>query len=228
MTITGIQRHETISTERLLVRTQQVAGAVFATFVLFHLSNIFIAPLGIEAFNGYQRLLQQVYQFPLIEVGVVLGPLVCHAVAGIWLAILRRGRRGRRSLRARLHTWAGFFVLVVIGGHVLATRGASFFFGVFPEFQGLSFSLWYALAYFYPYYFLLAVAGFCHASNGLRMVLSLNGVNIPRRVQSIATAVVAVLVALSLLSLGGFLFDVGNPADNDFARLAETLFGIEI
>ena len=67
-----------------------------------------------------------------------------------------------------LHRYAGFFLLVFIGGHIVAVRGASWFYDVYPGFEGLAFSIAAVPGYFYPYYFLLAVAGFYHGINGSR------------------------------------------------------------
>lgn len=216
-------------TETRLKQAQAIAGALFGTFVLIHLSNIAIAPFGVDAFNTYQRALRQFYQHPIIELLVVMGPLLVHAGAGIWLYFIRRQRpmSARRPLLQRLHTWAGCFLLLVIVGHVLAVRGPSFFYGVFPEFEGLSFSLWYFPAYFYPYYFLLALAGFYHATNGLRTLAARQGVRISRDVQVWATVIAALWILVALLSLGGVLTDVGNQSDHGFAQLTSRLTGMD-
>lgn len=227
MTSFDAPMRQSFGVERALVKAQITAGALFATFVTLHLSNILIAPLGIDAFNSYQQILRVFYQHPVIEITIVIAPLVVHAVAGVGLAIIRK-KRGPRPLRARFHTWAGFFLLLFIGGHVLATRGPSFFFGVFPGFEGLSFSLWYVPWYFYPYYFLLGLAGFYHASGGIIRALARQGLRVKQHHHYAATAIIGALLIVSLLALGGHLFETGHPADNDYARLGQQLFGIEI
>lgn len=213
--------------ERRLMHVQAVAGALFAVFVLLHLSNIALAPFGPEVFNQYQRVIRQVYQFPLIELLLVLGPLLVHAVVGVWLYLIRRGGRSERPLRARLHSWAGVFLLVFIFGHILAVRGPSYFFGVYPEFEGLHFSLWYFPHYFFPYYFLLTMAGFFHAGNGLRMIAARQGLHVSPATQLTVMMIAAAWIALSLMALGGLLFTLGNPADSEFAQLGASLFGLD-
>ena len=213
--------------ERTLRRAQAVAGALFALFVLLHLSNIAIAPFGIEAFNSYQRTIRQFYQYPLVELGIVILPLTVHMIAGIWLILLRHGHRVKRPLRARLHSWAGGFLMLVIVGHILAVRGSSFFYDVFAEFQGLSFSLWYFPAYFYPYYFLLALAGFYHATGGLLRFAAMRGLRMSPRTHGWITLVAAAWIVISLAALGGWLFDTGDVAAHPFATLLGDLSGMD-
>lgn len=122
-----------IDLEQGLVRSQAVAGALFFLFLLLHLSNILLAPLGAEVFNEYQRTVRALYQYPVIELVIVMIPIVVHAVAGVSLYFLRRGKKAVRSLRARLHTWAGVFLLLVIVGHVIAVRGGLPFFMAFSR-----------------------------------------------------------------------------------------------
>ena len=235
MTATEVatQSREPVGVDRTVARLKQaqaVAGAVFSIFVLLHLSNMALAPLGAETFNHYMGSLRQVYQIPLVEIVLVLGPIAVHAIAGIWLWLIRRREapHSKRPLVSRLHTWAGCFLLVFIVGHILAVRGSSYFYGVFPNFEGLAFSIWYFPAYFVPYYFLLALAGFYHATNGLRMLAARQGWIISRQSQLAVTMIAAAWIALSLSALGGLLFDVGNPADNDFARLSAELLNLDL
>jgi succinate dehydrogenase/fumarate reductase cytochrome b subunit len=184
-----------------------------------------LPPLGIEAFNAYQQSIRSFYQHPLIELVIVIGPILAHAIAGIWLFVPRRKQPQRqRPLLSRLHSWAGCFLLLFILGHIAAVRGPSFFADVFPEFEGVAFSLWYLPYYFYPYYFLLALAGFYHATNGLRTIAARNGIAISRSIQINATVIAAIWIAVSLLSFGGVLVPVENPADNDFARLLGSIW----
>ncbi len=213
--------------EKRLVNTQEIAGSLFSVFVILHLSNIFLAPMGVETFNQYQRFIRQFYQNPVIEIGVVIGPLLVHAASGIWLYFLRRGRNLRRPLPSRVHAWAGLFLLLFIGGHILAVRGSSFFFGVYPEFEGLSFSLWFFPAYFYPYYFLLALAGFYHVTNGLRTLAARRGIRVPIKAQMSVSVIAAIWIMISLMSLGGIFFDVPGQTDNEFARLAAELTNMD-
>ncbi|MFT7219819.1 MAG: succinate dehydrogenase/fumarate reductase cytochrome b subunit [Candidatus Azotimanducaceae bacterium] len=118
-------------------------------------------------------------------------------------------------------------MLLFIVGHILAVPGSSFSYGVFPEFEGLSFSLWYFPVYFYPYYFLLALARFYHSTNGLQMLAAKNGLILNANIQKSMPALAARWIAISLAALGGLLFDVGNNVNHDFAQLLETVFGTD-
>lgn len=229
MTVIGqgsLPHNPTTDYEPVLKRVQAFAGTLFAVFVLLHLSNIFIAPFGAAAFNEYQSVLRMYYQTPLIEVLLVLGPLVVHMIAGAWLACIR-AKRGPRPLTQRIHTWAGVFLFAVVFGHVLAVRGPSYFYGISPEFEGLSFSLWYFPAYFYPYYLLLALAGFYHATNGLRLMAARRGFIVSARTHAGFSLFISAWIVVSLLALGGVLFEVPVPTDNPFAQLISDLTGID-
>ncbi len=213
--------------ESLLKRTQAIAGALFAVFVLLHLSNIFVAPFGPDIFNQYQSLLRIYYQNPAVELLLVIGPLVVHMIAGVWLAAVRKSR-GQRPLMQRVHTWAGVFLFVVILGHVMAVRGPSLFYGVYPEFEGLNFSLWYFPAYFYPYYFLLALAGFYHATNGLRMFAARRGFIMTGKTHTTISLLTGAWIILSLLAIGGVLIEVPTSPENPFGQLIGELTGFDV
>jgi|GEM_PF-1216273 len=217
--------------ESRLIRAQAIAGALFFVFLLMHLSNTVLAAVGAELYDGYQNVLQRVYQQPLIELGLVIFPLVVHAVAGVWLYVLRRTRRGRRALEYRLQSWAGLFLLVVVVNHALATRGVGYWFDAAPGFAGVSFSLWWLPAVFYPYYFLLFVAGLYHGALGVTMLLQRSGLVRVGKVKwlPLTLAVVGSLSAIiALLGFGGVLFEIHDPTDNDYARVYAELLGISL
>ena len=75
--------------ESKLVMAQAVAGSLFFVFLVLHLGNTLLAPFGPEIYNGYQRSIRQIYQHPLLEVVLVIGPLFTHVFAGLWLYKIR-------------------------------------------------------------------------------------------------------------------------------------------
>ncbi len=219
----------------MLKQIQAATGLIFGGFLVFHLLNTWLAALGPEVYDGVQGALRSVYQASVVE-ALILAALAVHLVAGL-LRIAVEPRR-QLSARARWHRYAGFFLLVFIGGHIFAVRGSSWFYDVYPGFEGLAFSIAAVPAYFYPYYFLLAVAGFYHGLNGAGMALSrlapaaasaslLRTVTLKR-----ATVVGALLTLAALGGLGGWYYDVGNVAESDFAKLttgiAEEVLGVRL
>ncbi len=217
----------------MLKKLQAITGLIFATFVAVHLLNTWLAGLGPAAYDGVQVALRQVYQFVFVEVAI-LSALLVHVVAGV-MRIVKEPKR-TLTIRARVHRYAGFFLMLVILGHILAVRGSSMFFDVYPGFAGLAFSIEFLPGFFYPYYLLLGVAGFYHALNGSGIALQrlrgrLGGLGwrfvLPQRRLALASSVAALVMVVSLLGFGGVWFDVGDVASSDFARLAKELLGVE-
>ncbi len=212
--------------EQKLQRTQAISGVLFSVFVLAHLFNQMLASLGAQTYDRVQSQLRAVYQWPLIEVALVFTPLVVHIAAGVARIVGRRRRQERPSpmLRQRLHRYSGYFLLAVIGGHALATRGASLFFDVFPRFEGIAFTLQWQPALFWPYYLLLSVAGLYHSIHGLGMALPMLGIGAGgalRRPALLSTFMVIGGAALvtAMLGFGGIIADVGQPDQSAFAQL---------
>jgi succinate dehydrogenase/fumarate reductase cytochrome b subunit len=222
-------RQPAASLEKRLVLLQSVAGLLFLLFLIPHLANTLIAPLGPDVYDRVQRVLRLFYQDPLLEWLVVLLPLLTHALAGVWLLRLRDRRP--RGLPARLHRWAGLFMLVFILGHVAATRGLHFWYGVSTGFAGISYTFWWLPGWFYPYYFLLFVAGFYHGGRGLLILLRRLGV-VSTAPGPRASRVLGVLGAggalIALLSFGGVMYDIHDPRDNEYARLNARLMGVDL
>lgn len=217
----------------MLKKLQAITGLIFATFVAVHLLNTWLAGLGPAAYDGVQVALRQVYQFVFVEV-LILSALLVHVVAGV-MRVVKEPKR-TLTIRARVHRYAGFFLMLVILGHILAVRGSSMFFDVYPGFAGLAFSIEFLPGFFYPYYLLLGVAGFYHALNGSGIALQrlrgrLGGLGwrfvLPQRRLALASSVAALVMVVSLLGFGGVWFDVGDVASSDFARLAKELLGVE-
>ncbi len=208
-----------------MMKTLQAGtGALFAIFVTVHLINTWLASLGAGAYDGVQHYLRTVYQFPPFE-ALILAALTTHLVVGL-LRIWQEPPR-QLNLRARLHRYAGFFLAIFIGGHILAVRGSSWFYDVYPGFSGLAYSISAVPLYFYPYYFLLAVAGFYHGLNGLTIAAPRLGQSFTLSTPTLrlATSAAAVLTVGALLGLGGIWTDTGNPQQSEFAGLAREIFG---
>lgn len=208
-----------------LKKAQALSGLVFAAFLALHLLNTWLAALGPAAYDGAQQVLRSLYQALAVEV-VVLAALVIHAGVGVARILIEPKRT--LSLRARLHRYAGFFLMLVIGGHILAVRGPSWFFDVYPGFAGLAFSIAAVPGYFYPYYFLLALAGFYHGLNGVSIAAGRLGwsVRLPSTALRRLSIAAGLCTACALMGFGGVFFDVGDVYASDFAKLAMEITGV--
>ncbi len=215
----------------MLKQIQAATGLLFAAFLGMHLINTWLATFGPAAYDGVQGVLRQVYQFAPFE-ALFLAALSVHLVVGV-LRIVTEPKRVLNQ-RARWHRYAGFFLLVFIAGHITAVRGTSWFYDVYPGFAGLAFSIDAVPGYFYPYYFLLGLAGFYHGLNGVSIALGRLNVRFPLTTPMLARATMAAMVftLLALGGLGGWYYDVGNVSESDFAvlttRIASEVFGVSL
>ena len=203
----------------MIKKVQAASGAIFAAFVAIHLFNTALAAFGLTAYDTFQEAVRGIYQAFVIEV-LLLSALMVHVVCGVVRMIKERGRP--LNTRAKWHRYSGIFLLLFVGGHIMAVRGPSWFYGIYPGFEGLAFSIDFAPYYFFPYYFLLGVAGFYHALNGLS--IGLPRLNLRIRIENPmllrATAASAMVMLAALLGLAGIWTDVGAPYESEFAKLA--------
>lgn len=220
-------------TSASLLRVQAVSGTIFLGFVLVHLTNTAFALGGPEDYNAFQRATRAVYQNPVVELVLLMVPLVVHFAAAI-VRLSRDGfRRPRLDWRARLHRYTGYYLMTVVSGHVLATRGPSFFLDFHPGFEGVAFSLWWQPLTFYPYYTLFALAALYHSLNGLSIALGTFGVRVPRLLRSgpgfwVPIAGAGGVLFLAILALGGLLFEIPDPTANEYAKMWNELLGVDL
>lgn len=200
-------------------KAQAASGAIFAIFVALHLLNTAMAAVSPAAYDGMQGWLRQIYQFAPIE-ALILSALLIHIAVGLFRIYSEPKRH--LNLRAKLHRYAGFFLLFFIGGHITAVRGASWFYDVYPGFAGLAFTVDAVPLYFYPYYFLLGLTGFYHGFNGLSIALTRLGprFRLNNNALRYSTGVAGLILISALLGLGGWLFDIDDPYKSGFAKLA--------
>jgi hypothetical protein len=204
-----------------LLKVQAVSGAVFAVFLTAHLVNTALAVLGPGAYDRAQRATRAVYQAPLLELVLVALPLVVHVGAAVVRLLWFRAPVASGPWRVRLFRLAGRFLLLVIAGHVAATRGASLVGGLSdgPRFEGLAFTFAWHPLWFWPYYVLLGVAGVLHLGHGLSVGARLWGRPMLEGWRfGAAVGVGSVLVVAGLIALGAGLFDVGDPMTSAYAR----------
>ncbi|GAB5452167.1 MAG: hypothetical protein Hals2KO_24950 [Halioglobus sp.] len=202
----------------MLKKLQAFTGLLFAVFLAIHLVNTWLASFGASTYDSAQSVLRTFYQAPAIEF-VILLALVVHIITGL----VRRWREGAgpSALRARLHRYAGYGLALVIGGHILAVRGPSWFFDVYPGFAGISFTMDFAAWYFFPYYLLLGTAAFYHGLNGAGIALSRLGLGSPASGNTLrnASILAAVATAAALLAFAGVWTETGDPYASEFAQL---------
>lgn len=206
--------------DKTLARAQAASGLAFALFLGLHLANNLLAPLGIASYAAIQGVLRAYYQFPLVEVVLVVGAAVMHVTCGVLRARARRGQ-AIRDARVRRHRRLGWALAVIVVGHFLATRGIGLLFGVDVGFGAVAFSLADTPAFFYPYYLFFGGAAAYHGGIGaIRAARALGArAALPGRRAGVLFAVYLALLVAALLAFGGVLFAVGDPLSSDYARV---------
>lgn len=180
-------------------------------FVSLHLLNAASAAAGPTAYALLQRALRVMYQFPLVELGLVLG-LGLHVVAGIALMRQRRAplmTTGTTSPLLRAHRIAGRFLALVIIGHVIATRGPSLIWGVPLEFDGVALSMLVMPLVYVPYYMALGIAGVVHGVIGVAM--SFPGLVRHPALRPVIVVIGGAVIA-GVLGFAGVLVDIDERA----------------
>ncbi len=223
--------HTDRTIDRRLMQAQAASGALFALFLTGHLVNMMLAAIGPAVFDAAQGQLQRVYHVPPLEVALVAAPLGVHVVSSVWRMVRRRraGQEQPRAVRTRLQRYSAVVLLVFIGGHVLATRGASLIYGVFPGFAGVAFTMVWQPALFIAYYTLFSVAALYHLIHGLTVAAPRLGLRAPAwwrtdRAVLGMSLVGAVLLVLGVAGFAGAFTEVRTQAvESDYARLLEEL-----
>ncbi len=213
-----------------LFRIQAVSGVLFATFLVLHLSNTILASAGQTTYDAFQGALRWYYQFPLVEIFVVIGAATVHA----WAGLTRGWRRFRNlfdpqakrfvpPLRVRLQRWCGYIILLIIPGHISATRMPSLIEGLPIDFSFVYFSVKHWPLFFYPYLLAYGVGASYHLIHGTLVALGIFRVTPPgwgmeEKSKPFWTAFVAssLLVIVGILSLGGNFFE---PKTDRFPEL---------
>lgn len=169
-----------------------------------------------------------IYQNPAIEVTTLLIPLLVHWTAAV-LRLRRDGfRRTNQTLRARLHRYTGYFLLVFIWGHVAATRSPSLLVEIEVGFTAISFTFAWLPYWFYPYYAALGASALYHTINGAMLAIAIFGGRVPSGLRYgpgfwLPMGALALALMLGLAGLSSHLYAVPDPFDSDFATLVESM-----
>ena len=198
------------TSEAHLIRGQALSGLAFGLFLTLHLANTVAGAWGEASYNAFLGTARAFYQFPPIEILGVAGAAIVHGTYGVRRG-LRRRRRRREGIEPvapawlRWHRRSGWFLLLVLVGHVGATRGPGLVADLPAEFSFLRFSLntWPLL---WPYYFLLFSAGLYHLLHGGAIALHVAGLAVGPPTARRAR----VLLLLGLLGGGAGVLSMGG------------------
>ncbi len=223
---------------RRLGPIQAASGAVFAAFLCLHLLTASSGLLGVAGYDATLALLRRIYR-PHIVVEIVL--IGGSAAVHIACAVAQMRRRGRvfslsGPLWMRAHRLSGYFLLLVLFGHVFATRIAPTL-AVAPtatgraDFAFLAYAALSAPAFFWPYYLLLALAGGTHLGLGLHLASRIlrrpkteahTGQDGPRAPQGAPSRLrLAVILTLTAVATAGVFSILWHASDAPRERFPE-------
>lgn len=186
-----------------LKKIQAASGATFALFLLLHLSTTISALGGGGTYDTVLLTLRSIYRPHIIVELLLIGiPLTVHVVCAV-LSILQRRREGPRtkpSPAVRAHRWTGYFLLLVIAGHIFATRIMT---SGTADFSYLAYSVLNWAPAIVPYYFILGIAGAVHVVLGLGFAarILIGKRTPPTKVWAVAAIAIALLVAAGVASI---------------------------
>lgn len=167
-------------------------------FLVEHFFGNAFATRGAEAYNRYVEFLLGMPYLPVLEIGLVFGPLLFHGIYGLFITAEADVLHPARGLGARYHNAAylvqrisGIILLVYISYHVWNTRVQGVFFG-----QEVNYA--YMARYFAPTYekviYIIGILCACyHFTNGLFNFAFKWGITVSPKAQQGMTVISLVL-----------------------------------
>lgn len=191
-----------------LRRLHSLAGIFpIGVFLLEHFFGNAFATRGPEAYNRYVEFLLGLPYLPVLEIGLVFGPLLFHGIYGLFIAAEGDVLHPGQALGARYHNLAylfqritGVILLVYIGYHVWNTRVQAVFFGQHVDYA-------YMARYFAPGYekaiYIVGILCACyHFAHGLFNFAFKWGITVSARAQQAMTYLsLAVFLAMSAVGI---------------------------
>ena len=176
-------------------------------FLLEHFFGNAFATRGPEAYNRYVEFLLGMPYLPVLEIGLVFGPLIFHGIYGLLISAEGDVLRPTQGLGARYHSAAyalqrftGIVLLVFVSYHVLNTRVQAVFFGQHVDYAYMA--RYFASTYEKVVYIVGILCACYHFAHGLFNFAYKWGITVSLRAQQAMTYVsLAVFLAMSAVGL---------------------------
>jgi len=176
-------------------------------FLLEHFFGNAFATRGPEAYNRYVEFLLGMPYLPVLEIGLVFGPLIFHGIYGLLISAEGDVLRPTQGLGARYHNAAyvlqrftGIVLLVFISYHVWTTRAQVVFFGQHVDYAYMA--RYFASTYEKVVYGVGILCACYHFAHGLFNFAYKWGITVSPRAQQAMTYVsLAVFLAMSAVGL---------------------------
>ncbi|KAL1922723.1 uncharacterized protein VTP21DRAFT_9099 [Calcarisporiella thermophila] len=231
-----------------LSKIQAISGLTFGSFLGLHLGTHILAHFGIEKANQGMFLFRRYYQNPLVEPIVILASGIIHIGTGIAKYYLRSRRKTiyastdssakkprTSSIRRNWHQFTGWYVLVFLPGHYLATRIVPNWFYVSPSSSmnptgGIdetfpAYTLINLPYIFFPYYITFSAAGMYHLLVGVRKAWNILGgkFKINREAYNLVASIAVLAASSSILALGGVYFHFNISRSGEYLEMANSV-----
>ena len=171
---------------KTIARIQAASGLVFGVFLVLHLIATISGVAGIAAYDRTLAVIRNLYR-PNVAIEFLLIGLSGSVHIGCGVRQMAKRQRliaVRGSSWLKAHRLSGYFLLVTVVGHAVATRiGPTFGAGSTAtgaaDFAYLAYSVLGWPWFFWPYYVLLGMCGAIHLGLGVHLALR---ILIPRRI----------------------------------------------
>jgi len=176
-------------------------------FLLEHFFGNAFATRGPEAYNRYVEFLLGMPYLPVLEIGLVFGPLLFHGIYGLFITAGGDAFHPAQGLGARYHNVAyllqritGIILLVYISYHVWNTRVQAVFFGQHVDYAYMARYL--APAYEKAVYIVGILCACYHFAHGLFNFTYKWGLTVSAKAQQAMTyASLVVFAAMSAVGI---------------------------
>lgn len=191
---------------RSLVQAHRTLAAFLLVFIAVHFATHFAATQSVAAQESTRQSFSAIYQFPLVEIALVLA-LLTQVVLGIQL-LRQIAKRKRKDVWHRLQFWSGLYLAFFIINHTAAAVITRLLIGLDTNFYWAAGTLVLTpLKYgFAPYYILAVSALFAHILAALHF-------RRPARWHGPALAIGPLLGCVFVAAYGGSLYEVELPQD---------------
>jgi succinate dehydrogenase/fumarate reductase cytochrome b subunit len=218
---------------------QSLSGLTFASFSTLHLAGHLLTNFSFTLGNQALFANREIFQHPIVELGVIGGSLILHTLSSAYLFSRRSPQKESnievvrtKQLEIKLHRSSGYILAAAMFAHISATRLIPLRVLDDASVMDLTFITHsFQNSIMYPYYFILGSAGMYHTCYGIVQSLNLLGISsfqVKPGQWLLYSKVCAAIMVSTVLALSGSYENVSIPLREVFERVDFMKFVINI